>query len=140
MFGLRLITVARLRTLLVDADAVRTERWQLQLQLMETRTRLELLTVAKTHADGQIAYWRERAEVFIDQIGLKSGTLSTPAMTPQPEAEPDKMGTVFTALGKSELPASTIPAAATTATARPVVRDVDEAAAREAVADLVART
>lgn len=109
--------------------------WQARLEAVRLREQLVAADAARGRAEQDAQYWRERAELFIDQIGLRSGTIYTPTMTPQPASGPDDVvNTVFTAMGKSELPQSTARAAAPAA-----VTGVSPAAAEAAVDDLLRR-
>lgn len=97
--------------------------------------RLELVEQARQKADEDVAYWRQRAEKFIDQVGVNTGMISAPTMAPAPEPPESQMAQVFTALGTSELHSHPSPDRA--ASAAPVVRGVDPAAAHAAVHDLI---
>jgi hypothetical protein len=98
---------------------------------MRLQIRLELVEQARAKADADTAYWRTRAEKFIDQIGVGSGTLSSPAMEPPREATADDVRTIFSALGTSEINRDNPPPGA--ATPAPVLRGVDAAAAQAAL-------
>lgn len=109
----------------------------LEHTLLNNRVRVELQQQALTKADADAKYWRERAERFIDQVGLKSGIIAMPTMTePEPARPSTSMDSVFSALGASAINEKiTQPPAAGIA-----VLGVDDAAAGAAVAELLERT
>jgi hypothetical protein len=109
-------------------ECLRSTEARLRLQI-----RLELVEQARAKADTDAAYWRTRAEKFIDQIGVASGTLSSPAMEPPREATADDVRTIFSALGTSEINRDNPPPGA--ATSAPVLREIDSAAAQAALRD-----
>lgn len=109
--------------------------WQTRLEAVRLREQLVAAAAARERAEQDAQYWRERAELFIDQIGLRSGTIYTPTMTPQPASGPEaEVNTVFAAMGKSELPQEKARPAAPAA-----VTGVSPAAAEAAVDDLLSR-
>lgn len=116
---------SRLRKLEMTAYTIAAEFVSVKQQLVAAQ---EL----QCRAEQDAQYWKARAELFIDQIGLRSGTLTTPTMTPPPAASgPDEMQTVFASLGKSEIHSKTSPAAPA------AVTGVNEAAATAAIDDLL---
>lgn len=127
----------RARTIL---EAMRHELQQARHEGEKLRIELALVKQARDRADHDAGYWRERAEKFIDQIGLKSAILVQPTMTPAPDTKPDShIDTVFAALGTSEINThkDSHPGAARAAV--PVVTGVDAAVAGAAVKDLLDR-
>lgn len=117
---------SRLRKLEAAAYRAALEVAVLQQQLVAEKEH-------RARAEQDAQYWRTRAELFLDQIGLKSGTISTPTMTPPPAApEPDELHTVFSSLGKSEIHSKSAHAAAPAA-----VAGVNAAAAAAAIDDLL---
>jgi hypothetical protein len=112
------------------AECNRVNEARLRLQI-----KVELVDQARQKAEADVAYWRTRAEKFIDQIGVGSGTLSSPAMEPARETTGDDIRTIFTALGTSEINQDhPLPGAATPA---PVLRGVDAASARAALQNVL---
>lgn len=108
----------------------------LEHTLLNQRVRVELQHQALTKADADARYWRERAERFIDQVGLKSGIIAMPTMTePEPAPPSTSMDSVFSALGTSEIHRPTQPPATAVS-----VLGVDAMDARAAVDDLLGRT
>lgn len=95
----------------------------------------ELTLQAKTFHELDAKYWRECAERFIDQIGLRTGIISAPTMTEQPAPPVDKVSTVFDALGISEISSTHRRPAGSPA----AVVGVDPVAAGAAVKDLLNR-
>jgi hypothetical protein len=114
-------------------DRRRTERDEARAHSLRLTIRVELLEQARDKAEADARYWRTRAEKFIDQVALQSGTLSAPVMDPAPASQADDVRTVFSALGVSEINITTAEAAR----AAPAVRQVDSRAAAAAVADLL---
>lgn len=107
--------------------------WSREVAVARLRAELAAEVAARGRAEQDAQYWRTRAELFLDQIGLKSGTISTPTMTPPPAAsEPDKLDTVFSSLGKSEINSTSAHAAAPAA-----VAGVSPQAAAAAIDDLL---
>lgn len=103
------------------------------------RIELALVKQARDHAAHETTYWRERCERFLDQIAVRSGMISAPAMEQPPMASPSEFGNVLAALGHTELPSrdTFAPGAATTAPA--TLREVDPTAATAAVAAVLDR-
>jgi hypothetical protein len=114
-------------------DRRKAELHDVQGHAMRLTIRLELVEQARAKADADAAYWRTRAEKFIDQIGVGSGTLSSPAMEPPRETTADDVRTIFSALGTSEINRDNPPPGA--ATPAPVLRGIDPAAAQAALRD-----
>lgn len=138
---LRILTTRRLRQLEraeIDAKVFQDRAHGLAHTVLREQARIGLLEQARDKAVADADYWRARAERFIDQIALKQGIICTPTMTEEPAPEPDKIGSVFSALGHAEINTQTGPAGA--AGAAPKVVGVDEAEARQAVQDLIAST
>lgn len=93
---IRLVTVRRLQALAAELLTARAQRDQALLQL-------ELVRQAGDHAKVEAAKWERRACVFIDQIGIESGKLTSPAMS-EPTAPPEhEIRGLMRSLNQSEL-------------------------------------
>jgi hypothetical protein len=97
---------------------------------------LQLVKQAREKADHDATYWRERCERFLDQIALRAGMLSAPAMEAPTPSAPQDLGGVFAALNVGTINREPPPSGA--APTAPVLRDVDPAAATAAVEALLA--
>lgn len=119
------------------ADKRRQERDDARQHAVKLVIRLELLEQLKDRADADAAYWKTRAEKFLDQIGLRSGIISEPTMTPADSPVESRTDTVFRALGVAEINADkgSGPGAASTA---PTVTGVNAKEAMAAVEDALA--
>lgn len=107
-------------------------RRELQGQSVKLLIRLELVEQAREKADADARYWRERAERFLDQIGLRHGIITAPTMSPAPADEASSQAqSVFTALGIAEINHKDSGPGA--AAAAPRVTGVDPTAAQAAV-------
>jgi hypothetical protein len=122
-------------------EGVRRELLKIRHEAERLRLELALVKQARDRADADVRYWRDRAEKFIDQIGMKYGTLSVPTMTAAPpdETKGSHFDTVFAALGTSEINRDKNPPAGA-AHAAPTVVGVDAAVAQAAVDELLQRT
>lgn len=105
----------------------------LEHTVLNQKIRVELQAQALHKAESDVTYWRKRAELFIDQVGLRERIIASPTMT-EPEPAPESpTDSVFNALGRSEI--NTQPPATATA-----VLGVDAQAATAAVKELLDRT
>lgn len=121
------------------AEDRKREVRDLQTANLRLQVELPLVRQALTRAEQDANYWRRRAEMFIDQVGLRERIISTPTMTEEPPDAPSKVDTVFGALGIAEINPQTPPEAGAAHVA-PQVTGVNAEAARAAVADLLERT
>lgn len=110
------------------------ERLNLRLQV-----ELPLVRQARDRAEQDAQYWRRRAEMFIDQVGLRERIINTPTMTEEPPPAPSSMDTVFGALGVAEIHAQT-PAETGAGHTAPLVTGVNMEDAKRAVAELLERS
>lgn len=115
----------------------RQELQQTRAIVMRQQLELALVKQARARADSDAAYWKLRAEKFLDQIGLRAGIISEPTMTPAEPPLESRQDTVFRALGVSEINADkgSGPGAASTA---PTVTGVNAQEAMAAVEDALA--
>lgn len=134
-----LIARSRLRQLEADVAELRRQTWLLSHQVAAERSERALVRQALEKAEQDAAYWKTRAERFLDQIAFQQGMISMPTMT-EPEAPAGSdVDTVFSALGINELPNDKSPAAGA-APAAPSVTGVDGAAAQAAINEVLAAT
>lgn len=113
---------------------LRQQSWTLSHAVLRAQAERDLIRQAKEKAEHDAAYWRERAERFLDQIALKQGIISMPTMT-EPEAPAvDKLEGLFSAIGVAAINSDHSPAPGA-ASAAPTVTGVDPAAAQAAIDD-----
>jgi hypothetical protein len=133
MFMLRRTHYRKLELLQLNQEQRRDQLTNANIRL---QVELGLLKQARAKADADAAYWRERAERFLDQIALRQGIISEPTMTTAPEPVESQAQSVFAALGISEINHS--PSGPGAATAAPLVTGVNAAAAQAAVDEILA--
>lgn len=128
------------RRLVLELQRIGEDRRQ---ELQQTRSivirqQLELALVkqARAKADTDCAYWKTRAEKFLDQIALRTGIISAPTMTESEPPTDSRTDTVFRALGRSEI--NHRDPAAGAASAAPTVTGVNAEDAMAAVTDALA--
>lgn len=105
--------------------------------LLRLKVELELVNQARTKADVDAAYWKTRAERFMDQIGVRAGIISGPTMGEPEQPVESRFDSVLSALGKSEINVNKGPEPGAVATA-PLVTGVNAADAMAAVNDVLA--
>lgn len=130
---IRLITTARLRRLEADIAGLRQERVTLTSALLHERTARSLCEQARDHFERAAAKWEARASRFIDQVGMISGTLTSPAMADPVPPPSDPTRRVLAALNVHELKRPQ-PSAAPAA---PAILGVNDDAAAAAVAGVL---
>lgn len=129
------------RRLAIELQRIAEDRRQelAQTRHVVIRQQLELALVkqAREKADTDAAYWKTRAEKFLDQIGLKTGMIFAPTMTESEPPADSRQNTVFRALGVSEINADK-GSGAGAASAAPTVTGVNAFDAMAAVHDVLA--
>lgn len=118
-------------------EGLRTELQRARHDLHRVDVELQLTRQARDKAEGDATYWRQRAERFLDQIALRAGMLSEPAMTEPPPNLLSQADTIFGALGQTAINQDNGPMASA-APAAPRVTGVDVTAARELIDDTLA--
>lgn len=113
-------------------ESLRREHWTLSVSVLHERREKDLIQQAREKADADAAYWKSRAERFLDQIGLKTGIINEPTMTEPPAPTVDKLEGVFAAMGISTINPHKDPSSVAVATATRV-EGVDPAAAQAAI-------
>lgn len=127
---IRFITRRRLTALEDDLENARMELHRVRLAAQSVLTQKHLAEQARDFYKEQADYWKPRAERFLDQAHLKSGTIDSPVMGEATPSAPSTMRGLMSALNKQEIhktPSEPVPHAA-------AILGVDEAAARAAVA------
>lgn len=138
---LTLITRRRLRQLeaaeLENKD-LHKQTWLLSHQVLTERSEKGLIQQARDHYEELADYWKHRAELFIDQIGLRHGTIVQPTMQEPPAPVENKLEGVFGALGIAEINHDKAPSPGADSAA-PRVEGVNPEAAKAAVEHALAR-
>lgn len=99
----RLVTARRLRQLEATILARDGVIGALERDLVAGRTKVLMLEAQLFDAKQSAAKWEKRAERFIDQIGIASGTLASPAMAEPAAPAGDAVKGIFAALGVKEM-------------------------------------
>lgn len=120
------------------AEDLRRQAWTLSHAVLREQAEKGLLRQALERAEADVAYWKARAEKFLDQIAFKQGMIISPTMTPEPAPTESHFDSVFAALGTSEINRDKGPAPASAAPVAPTVEGVDAAAAQAAIAQALA--
>lgn len=133
---IRIVTVQRLQAL--DTERRALEGQAVKQLRVEAQLRMELALVrqALTRAESEWKKWETRASRFIDQVGIKSGTIDQPAMTSPEPPPPSETRRVFSALGHTSLGTPPVDRPPHTPAADFII-GVDPEAARNAVAGVL---
>lgn len=127
---------ARLETAEALVESLRRQAWTLSHDVLRERAEKDLIRQARDQAQADVAYWKGRAEKFLDQIAFKQGMISMPTMTEPEGPAGTTVDTVFSALGVEAIHRDSEPAPVAAAAAM-AVTGVDAAAAQAALDGLL---